>query len=284
MSVEPDGNVNWKSGWFVRNPDSEFETTGRDIRGDLFLEFGALRRDHERIRGFADREGFLGVGCHMRPHTKDGTPLTNLDPGTWIYGESTGMWLDEIEDMRNTLSLWAAIKSGNTARLKAKLDVGRSHTSDWVDDGPNELIHTTPVEYNAQPADGDDEESIPSLVYVRSSELDKSNWPRIGRLFIQEMVTRKLEGATRLGVVHEKRKLVAKTCVDSLLARLWLQFLSSISNSRLKRCAACRELFTAKGRIDQETCSQKCRQRLHLQKQKNRERKGGTRGKKTSKR
>ncbi len=277
-----------KGRWLVPPPTGALRTTRRDIRTNLFLQFSQLGSSESEILAFANREGFLSPEDYKQlEDVIDGDEKVIYEV---TVGESIELWRKEICDLRSALLLWAAVKGRKTNKLKEWIKV---HEPDY--DNPREFpehVHTRKSE------EGD---SVPQAVIfylgeriVAQSEIHElaldwndpalSNWPKLGRTVLRSIAASKLKASTQVVVVHESYKLAPKIAVRSLLARIWLQFLDSISSGRLKVCTFCRSLFYAEGRSDQTICSRACRQRSYEIGKAKAKRKGGKRGKKTSER
>ena len=241
IDARADGNKDHDR-WLVRNIYDHSRPLPH-IERDLFLMFAELPLDDESaLAEFAGREGRLGSGELVHPVDDDQEFVG--------HGESLKWWLGEIRAMRTMVSLAAAIRGGDSKALTAGLSiepvthrVGRENHTVWD------------VRYDA---------GFGSTPRIRVDEQIKK--PKAGRLVIQSTVRKKLQETTQLDVVLEGRTLVAKVRVQTLLGRMWLQFLDNVTDGSVRTCSVCRRPFVSK-RPNNTACGRNCVQRAYDQRQ-----------------
>ena len=161
--------------------------------------------------------------------------------------------------MRTVIELASAIQSGDENLLKRGLTM--SPVTHKLMIGTKETM----VESDQWSVQYDAGYGPAAIARINKSEVQANHWVKAGRLLIQSVVQTKMDRKTQLVVVHENHTLVTKVLVKSLLGRMWIQFLDSITDGQLKLCVVCRKPFAAK-RTSNTTCGRACVQRAHEKK------------------
>lgn len=232
----------------------------------LFLDFADLEASEDSILAFANRHGRLGYV--RRQSEPAGDPRQREDPG-----ESLSVWIEQIEAMRKTTSMWVALMQhdGDALRKAAqerldqdgadRLYPEMSVAADYVERGwEYDRFHMWYTEGEATRGIDETADADPFLA-------------RFATFWIQSAINQRIIAYVPDGLWYSfsTLRLEFHVAPDSLLGAMWLQFGLAVSeNRRYRRCMVCGKWFVVPPDAPRNTkqfCSVGCRVKAHRKKQ-----------------
>jgi hypothetical protein len=259
--------------WFLRLKDGARYRVYSPFKEEsgLFLIFVHTEATREGMLGFANRFGCLGENSFFEFKDEPGVKEEWHIPSDYL--ESFDEWRLQILLMRHLVHLWQNAVAENQEEL-----------SRWITFQGRKLVHRFPhpdlpkilVSRRAYVHGLKGNELV--LTEDNTAELTgllrKKDVVLAALLLIQEGVRWyfdiRLLASLRLDL--EKRRLLLATFPQNLIHGLWLQFMRAVDGNRKHRiCPTCKrwfELAPGLNRADRTTCSNSCRTRAYLQRQK----------------
>jgi hypothetical protein len=267
----------------------------------LFRIFGDMPPTREGVLDFASKYGLLGSDPkHHNPPTVI-VSRPGLDAGSFwpVPGERLDDWAVEHHAMRETISLWDAIKGkpdGNYTYYAGKEKeqptpaTYLSSVINWSGSAAASYSRPRPEKdrfgelhriWRSNKADLTDKLAPFASRFQIVSEAQPELFERFtpgdlrlpGQYALQKIINEKLRvhrSGTKLLWDWTRRNpdLRMQLVPTSLIGALWLQLAAAIDGDRdYRRCEACKKWFevSAENRIDAKFCQQSCRFRAYRQ-------------------
>lgn len=227
-----------------------------DLPAGLFLLFAHLDPTREGIQQFANQYGLLGLSANEQVNERE----TSSQPAS-RKGESLGEWRQQVEEMKDVVTLWDALQENDRQALGFHLH--REATKPHFEQSPST----------------DGKETTYTVYFTSFCNWNMADDPVLPAAnLVAKLVNKHLEPVKhslqlrpdpKLG--EDSLKLAPRFMPKTLYQAIWIQLAAAIAEGRsLKKCVECTRWFAVNPKAPQtklEFCSDACRVRAYRKRQ-----------------